>query len=256
LIKIRYSDYSEQADLAGRSVAEAREQYESAFEIPERAKAYLNGKEVSKDLEPELRLCDEDELVFKAGSKIPVLAAALLAALAVTGGMFAYTYFTATTTLGLTAAQADFADVSANSTVAGWTVPGFFMGTAGTGDLFDIDTTPASYGGDFVATVYLSNAQQLAKVYRVLVLKLEVYDSGVNKMDINGDGVVDAAGHEDYALLTLRNGATDLFVTQTNPNGDLYKVQLAGGFYRSHIWGTGWGSGYQAPQLLIEVAQR
>jgi len=256
MIEIRYGEHSEQADIVGMSVAEARERYGIVFEIPDRAKAYVNGKPIKGDKEPYLMLCDCDELSFKTGSKVPVLLVALLAALAATGGVFAYTFFTATTTIGVTAASADFVEVSANMTVSGWTAPGYFMGAVSTGDLFTIDTRPASYVGDFVATVYLSNAEQLSKVYRVLVLRLELWDEiGVAKVDINGDGVVDAAGHADYALLTLRNGATDMFVTQPAPPSQ-YNVKLAGGFYRTHIWGTGWTAGHQAPQLLIEVAQK
>lgn len=256
MIEIRYGEHSEQADIAGMSVAEARERYGIVFEIPDGAKAYVNGKPIKGDKEPYLMLRDCDELSFKTGSKVPVLLVALLAALAATGGMFAYTFFTATTTIGVTAGGADFADVSANLTVSGWSACGYVMGAVNTGYLFTIDTKPCSYTGDFVATVYLSNAEQLAKVYRVLVLKLEIYDmAGPTKVDINGDGVVDAAGHADYALLTLRNGACDMFVTQPSPPG-VYNVKLAGGFYRTHIWGTGWPTGAQSPQLLIEVAQR
>jgi hypothetical protein len=255
MVEIRYGEYSEQAELAGNSIAEAREQYQLRFNIPDKAKAYLNGKQVKKDMESNARISDCDELSFKEGSKVPVLLIALLAALAVTGGMFAYTFFTATTTIGVTAGNADFAEVSSNMTVSGWSAYGYVTGAVTTGDLFTIDTEPCSYTGDFIATVYLSNAQQLAKVYRVLVLKLEIWDNAGGKVDINGDGSVDAAGHEDYALLTLRNGACDMFVTQPAPPSS-YNVKLAGGFYRTNIWGTGWTGGYQSPQLLIEVAQR
>ena len=256
MIEIRYGEHSEQADIVGMSVAEARERYGIVFEIPDRAKAYVNGKPIKGDKEPYLMLCDCDELSFKTGSKVPVLLVALLAALAATGGVFAYTFFTATATIGVTAASADFVEVSANMTVISWTAPGYFMGAVNTGDLFTIDTQPAGYVGDFVATVYLSNAEQLSKVYRVLVLRLELWDNvGAAQVDINGDGVVNALGHADYALLTLRNGATDMFVTQPSPPST-YNVKLAGGFYRTHIWGLGWGVGHQAPQLLIEVAQK
>jgi len=258
MIEIKYGENSEQADLAGLSIAEAREQYHLKFNIPDGAKAYLNGKQIKKDQEAGLSICDCDALSFKEGTKVkvPVFMIAILAALAATGGMFAYTYFTATTTIGVTAGGADFADVSANMTVTPWSVCGYVTGAVNTGDLFTIDTTPCGYTGDFIATVYLSNAEQLTKVYRVLVLKLEVWDNaGPTKVDINGDGVVDLAGHEDYALLTLRNGATDLFITQPAPPST-YNVELAGGFYRTHIWGTGWTAGYQAPQLLIEISQR
>ena len=255
MVEIRYGESSEQADIAGMSVAEARERYGITFDIPDRAKAYVNGKPIKGDKESYLKLCDCDELTFKAGTKVPVLLIAMLAALAATGGAFAYTFFTATTTIGVTAGGADFANVSVNMTVPTWSVCGYSTGAVNTGDLFTIDTTPCSYTGDFIATVYLSNAEQLTKVYRIMVLKIEIWDNAGGQVDINGDGVVNAAGHEDYALLTLRNGATDLFVTQPAPPSS-YNVKLAGGFYRTHIWGTGWTAGYQAPQLLIELAQR
>jgi len=53
----------------------------------------------------------------------------LIALLAVTGGMFAYTFTTATATIGVTATTSDFAYISANSSFTGPTVFGKFSGT-------------------------------------------------------------------------------------------------------------------------------
>lgn len=41
MVEIRYGEQYEAADLAGTSVAEAREWYKSEFDVPERAKTYL-----------------------------------------------------------------------------------------------------------------------------------------------------------------------------------------------------------------------
>lgn len=44
MTEIRYGEYYEMADLAGKSVAQAREQYKQEFGIPDKAQAKLNGK--------------------------------------------------------------------------------------------------------------------------------------------------------------------------------------------------------------------
>lgn len=41
MVEIRYGDYSEQADLAGKSVAEACEQYKLELGIPDKATAWF-----------------------------------------------------------------------------------------------------------------------------------------------------------------------------------------------------------------------
>ena len=253
-VGIGYKEYAESADLAGRSVAEVRQQYEPLFGISDRAQAILNGRTLPRKLERDIRLNDCDELSFveKKKSRMPLLAGALLLAMAIFGGVLAYTYITATSTMSVTAGGADFAEVTDNATgVSPWNVCGFYRGATGTGNLFDVDTTPCSYTGDFVVTVYLANAEQLSKVYRALVFKLEVYDSSNTKVDINGDGTPDA---KDFALLTLANTEAHLFITQTAP--DSYTIRVVSGFYFTHIWGTGWSAGYQSPLLFAEVAQR
>ena len=241
MIEIRYGEHSEQADLAGESVAQAREQYKSVFEVPDKAKAYLNGERVKKELEPDLKLSDCDELSFKKGSKMPLLLAALLATLVVTGGMFAYAQTSTSVTVGV-AKQADFATVSANMTVSGWSVFGKYKGTIPSGNLFTI--TPASgYPGDLVATLYIGNGDELVDVYRVLVMRVSVYDNAAAKM----------VGPE---ILTLGKGEVDLPLdigAYTPP----FTVKLDGGFYISHLF-HGWTipANHEDPLIYCDVTQR
>ncbi len=242
MIEIRYSEHSEQADLAGESVAQAREQYTSALGVPDKAKAYLNGKRVKKELEPDLKLSDCDELSFKEGSKMPLLVAALLLTLVVTGGMFAYAQTSVSVDVGVTL-EADFVSVSANVTPPTWTVFGKFKGTIPSGDLFAI--TPATnYPGDLVATVYIGNGDELVEVYRVLVMKISVYDDSHNLM----------VGPE---LLTLSKGEVDLALDLSGNPPSPFTVEVDSGFYISHGF-AGWapGTDYEDPFLYIDVTQR
>lgn len=254
MIEIVYNDNRELAGLEGKTVAEVRKEYGDEFDIPGRAQAVLNGVTLKKKLESETRLDEGDELRFIIKSRIrtPMLVTALLLALALTSGVFAYTYITDSTSFLVSSAGADFAAVSANtSSSPSWTTYGFFRGAIGNGTLFDIDTTTSGYTGDLVATVSIANGDVLSKVYRVLVMKIEAYDGG-SKIDINSDNTVDG---RDFALLTLRNGAVDLFINQTASG--TYNVKLVSGYYVSNIWGLGWGAGDpQNPNLFMNIGQR
>lgn len=242
MIEIRYSEHSEQADLAGESVAQAREQYKSVLGVPDKAKAYLNGKRVKPELEPDLKLNDCDELSFKEGSKMPLLVAALLLTLVVTGGMFAYAQTSVSIDVGVTR-EADFVSVSGNATLDDtWTVFGKYKGTIPSGVLFDI--APASgYPGDLVATVFIANGDELVKVYRVLVMRLQVVDS----LD---------APIGDVEVLTLGKGEVDLPIDISTGTAPFY-VNLLGGFYISHGF-AGWtmDPSDEDPLLYIDVTQR
>ncbi len=255
MVEIRYKDNFEVADLAGRSVAEAREQFKAEFGIPDKAKARLNGRKIKGSLEAETCLKDDDRLTFSPTmGKGVFLLGALLLALAITGSVFAYGWINATTTINVAAATSDFAKVSANeSSPPSWTPYGLFKGTITGGTLFDIDTSTSQYPGDLVATVYIANGDELAKCYRLLAMKVIVVDSGGSPVDINSDNTGD---DKDYVLLTLRNGAVDLFINQNN-TPDQYTVKVKSGFYITHIFkAANWGSSYEDPVLFCEVAQR
>ena len=253
MVEIVYNDNRELACLEGKTVAEVRKEYGDEFDIPGRAQAVLNGIPLKKKLESETRLHEGDELSFITKSRIraPMLVTALLLALALTSGVFAYTYITDSTSFLVSSAGADFAAVSANSSSPpDWTTFGFFRGSVGSGTLFDIDTTDSSYTGDLVATVSIANGDQLSQVYRVLVMKIKVYD-GATQIDINSDNTVD---DRDFGLLTLRNGAVDIFINQAASS--TYYIKLDSGYYVSNIFGLGWTTDYQNPQLFCNIGQR
>jgi len=255
MVEIRYGENVEKAELAGRSVSEVRELLGEELGIPGKAKARLNGKKIKGSLEEETYLCDEDQLSFvQPRGKGLFLVGAMLLALAATGGVFAFGWINATTTLNAVAATSDFAKVSANtSDPLTWTPYGFFKGAiSGPKPIFDIDTATSNYTGDLVVTVTLANADELVRCYRVLALKIELVNSSDNSViDINESGGGDA---EDYGLLTLGNGEVNMF-----PDGSAgsMTVRVKSGFYITHIYkAANWGSNYEDPVLFCEVAQR
>ena len=258
MVEIKYGNNYEASDLAGQSVDEARKQFKAEFGIPDKATARLNGSKVKGEMESEVTLCEDDKLSFaKSSVRGAYLAGALLLALAVTGGVFAYGWINSTVTLTAAAATQDFAAVSANTTTPiTWSPYGFYKGSITAAALgtpiFNIDTATSAYTGDLVVTVSLANADTLAKCYRVLAMKLMMYDSGDSIVDIDESGGGDTT---DYVLLTLNNGEVNMF-----PGGsaDNMTVRVKSGFYVSHIFkGVNWDTAtkYQ-PDLFCEVAQR
>ncbi len=245
MVEIRYGEHYEVADLMGKSVAEAREQYRKEFGIPDRAQAKLNGKGIGKKLEAEAGLSDEDELNFEEKSRRGlVMLGAFLLTLAITGGIFAYTFTTATVTMLVTTASSDFAMISANRTVLTYQPFGTYRGAIPTGNLFNI--TPASgYTGDLEVTVYLSNPDELTKNYRYWLLRLQLTDNST------GHNPVDAQGGTQ--VLTMENGHASFYFNSANftsMNGP-WCIWTTGGSYMGLPWGTGWGTTYQP--LLFSV---
>jgi hypothetical protein len=172
-----------------------------------------------------------------------LLIIALVAVLVITGSVFAFTFTTATATIGVTAVQSDFAEVSAN--LSGWTNPsvfGRFTGIWPTTTLFDI--TPATgYTGDLVIHVYLTNTGELIRRYHHCNMKLEFHDStGAN-----------VSTKQEYELLNLSNA--DVLFEWAAFNGTApYRVDLVGGSYRLHPWRQIGGS--VSPDIWCEVTQR
>lgn len=169
----------------------------------------------------------------------------LIALLAVTGGMFAYTFTTATATIGVTAPTSDFANITANSSFTAPTVFGKFTGTWPTGPLFTIN--PASgYQGDLVIKVYLVNTGELIRQYHHINMALEYTDNIGAPADVQGE----------IQVLNLQN-AEVLFEWENGTGGSPFSVNLTGGGYRLHPFRTltGGGGSYQ-PQIWCEVTQR
>jgi hypothetical protein len=261
MVEIRYGDQYEAADLAGQTVSEVRQQFREELGIPEKARARLNGRKVSVNAEPDMELNDDDKLSFAVDkSKAPFLVGALLLAMAITGGVFAFGFINASTNLNGSVSNSNFADVSVNSTGIGslaWNAYGFFKGsipanTSNNGTpVFNVDTATSGYTGDLAVTVSLGNADTLSKVYRVLSLKLGMFYPNGDPMDINESGTADG---NDWVLLTLNNGSVSLFPKGT---ANVTTVRVLGGSYITNVKPlAGWGSGTAAPQLFCEVAQR
>lgn len=172
-----------------------------------------------------------------------LLIIAIAAVLIATGGIFAYTYTTATATIGVTAIQSDFAEVSANGTYSAPTVFGRFTGTWPSGPLFDITPYP-TYSGDLVIRVYLVNTGSLIRYYEHLNMSLEFWDTTNTSADEQGI----------IQVLNLQN--SEVLFTWPSLNGTPpYRVELTGGSYRLHPWKTMAG-GSVTPQVWCEITQR
>ena len=251
MIEIRYRDCHEIADLAGLSVAEARQQLRQEFGIPDKAVAKLNGDKIKTSLEAKTYLSDGDGLSFTEARNLGAfgVAIALPLVLALTCGLFAYGFVNNTATLKVSSATSNFATVTANtSTQPVMKVYGSFKGTIGASDLFYIE--PAiGLPGDLVATLSLTNADELVKCYRMMALLIEARNSSDTLVDINLDTYTN---DEDYTLLTLSNSAVDLYLH----GADNYTIKLKSGYYISHTYSSSWSSGETSPIIYCDVSHR
>jgi hypothetical protein len=254
MIEIRFKDQHQVTDLAGRTVSEAREQLRKEFNIPDRATIKLNGTKVNASAEFDTVLNDDDKLTFTVSKGMGAyLVGAALLALAVTGGVFAFGFINATTSLNATTVNSNFADVTANATGSAnvtWNAYGFFKGSiGGPNTIFNI-TPAAGYTGDLVTTVTVGNADDLVKRYRVLALQLEMVDEATQTvLDINESGTADA---NDWVMLSLDNGSVSLF---TDGSASM-SLRVKRGFYITHVHPFGGWQGSATPELFCEVAQR
>jgi len=251
MVEIRYGEHYETADLTGKSVAQAREQYKQEFGIPDKAKANLNGKGIGQKHELVTALAYDDSLTFTQKSRKGLFfIGAVLLALAVTGGVFAYGALTATVTTSISAENAEFADVTAGA-VPDWDVFGGYTGSiAATGAVFEI--VPANgFTGDFVVQVFLTNVDNLVEVYRVLGM------TWTATLDGAADGITSITVTPTTNFLSLTHPTIDLEISTTGtPDGDdIINVDLSGGFFRTHYYGGGW-SGSPSPLIFSKVIQK
>jgi hypothetical protein len=214
VLQIEHKLKAREADLAGQTIAEARRRFQDELGFNKKAAAVLNGIRVSGHRESATVLHDDDTLVFRTVShRVAYLMGALLMAAAIIGGVFASGFINGSTTMNGTVQDANFAEVSVNSTTsASWTVYGGVKGSTGNATMFDIDTASSGYTGDLVLTVSLGNADELLTVYRNMSLALELRDGSGSLVDINEDSNADAG---DFTLLTLDNGSVTIPFEQT-----------------------------------------
>ena len=239
MVEIIYREQSEVAELAGRSVAEVREQYRTEFGIPDRAQAKLNGKLLKRKLEADMRLGDDDELSFaQKGRRGLFVIGATLLAMAITGGIFAYG--ATTTTLGLVVQDyGDFAAVAAAGTPLTFNAWGSYKGNIPAGDLFTVTPEANLTNADFSILVTIANAQQLVECYRILVMEVEVTDNTAATI----------AGPE---YLSLGRGEIDFDVDWDADTP--YTVEVTAGYYITHK--GGWTTSREDPLIMCQVLQR
>ncbi|MBU2535483.1 MAG: hypothetical protein ABIK32_04710 [Chloroflexota bacterium] len=173
------------------------------------------------------------------------LVIALVASLAITGGMFAYAFTTKTTTITATSGGADYAVIGPNTTdPCGYTVFGKYRGSIPEGYLYSINVT-SGYPGDLAVNVYLNNIDQLGKNYGLWMMRLDLVQPSDNaSMDIEG-GV---------KVLSMQNGVVS-FVSNNMTAGSEYRIRSDGGVYKSFSWGYWPGGTAISPSLTAEVLQ-
>lgn len=240
MVEIKYGDQHEVTDLAGQTVSEAREHFKSEFGIPDKARAKLNGSRVKTGAELDTVLNDDDKLTFAVSrTKVPFLVGALLLALACTGGIFAATATSDTVTLGITV-DSDLATVSGD-TGPTWNVFGRYKGTISNGRLFTIQPD-ADFTGDMLASVYITNGDDLARVYNGLIMKVQIFNE-------------DSSNATQPAYLTLDNGAVSLAFEQTVTPNETYSVNITGGYFSNFRWVSTPSVAQASPIIFAEVTQ-
>ena len=241
MVNVIYGEHSRQVELAGKTVVDAREMFESEFDLSDRAQANLNGQWLKKKLEAETGLCDDDELYFEERSRRGlVMLGAFLLTLAVTAGIFAYTATTRTVTIGVTAAGTDFAQVSANNSPSiDYTLLGRHRGTINANTLFNISTVATS--PDIEVQVYLANPDELSSDYSFWTMRLALQTSDNVSMDM--DGITQ--------VLSLDNPVVIFTSDNTTPYTSYVKNQ--GGSYRT--FPSSWLNAND-PLVFCKVVQR
>ncbi len=172
------------------------------------------------------------------------IAVAMAGSLVVTGGMFAYAYTAASTSITANTGSNDFANISGTNGVSAYNVFGSYRGKIGTGTLFDVTPT-TGYDGDLQVNVYLANPDELGKNYGLWMLRLRLVDGSDNHQNLGANTKV----------LTLNNGMVS-FISDNLTAGTTYYIDTPGGLYRSFAWAylTKVGS-FPNPSLYAEVVQ-
>jgi len=152
------------------------------------------------------------------------LIAALLLALIISGGVYAYTFTTAGGTIGIAEPTGDVATTNATATQPDWdsvlddlASDNKTCGEVPNGSLFDV-TPNAAYSGDLITNVYLANAADLTKAYRYLNMKLYL------------SGSEEAEETPDYLMLTLANGEATFNMAELQPVSGTWTQTSEGDF--------------------------
>lgn len=175
---------------------------------------------------------------------------ALVASLAVTGGLFAYAYTITSTQLSVDQKSADFCEISGCMTVPQYTTFGSYRGKIDPGYLFEF-TPHTNYAGDIGLNIYLDNIDQIGYKYAMFIMKLDIVDANSANASIGVDGI--------ERVVSLNNGVAS-FVSINTSNftpGNPYQIRACGGVYRTYPWsylGVVSGGAW-APSFTAEVVQ-
>ena len=171
---------------------------------------------------------------------------ALMLTLAVTGGLFAYAYTTASTSLSVSSGDADIATITDNMTVPAYKLLGCHRAAIGDGRLFDI-LPDDDYTGDLEVMVYLDNIDELSGYYGMLLMRVGLYES---------DNVTNVSLSGLDKPLTMNNGVVKFMSINTSnfTPGQMFHINCTGGVYRTFPWAYMTGSDY-APSLTAEIIQ-
>lgn len=176
---------------------------------------------------------------------------ALMASLAVTGGMFAYAYTISSSQLSVSPQSTDFCSISGCMTVPEYNTFGSYRGKIDAGYLFEF-TPDTNYQGDIGINVYLDNIDQIGYKYGMFFMKLDIVDESSANATISEDGV--------ERIVSLSNGVAS-FISTNSVNftaGTTYQVRTSGGVYRTYPWSYLSGissSGSWIPSFTAEVVQ-
>jgi hypothetical protein len=175
------------------------------------------------------------------------LIVALVASMAITGGMFAYAYTTSSVSMTASGTTTDFASISGCTTGApSFNTFGSYRGAIPAGYLFDVTPT-AGYTGDLGVNVYLDNIDQIGYKYGLFMIKLGLVENSTNG-SMDKDGI--------SKVLSLNNGAVS-FISDNLTPGTTYNILVKGGVFRTYphsYLSSGIGGSFN-PSFTAEVLQ-
>ncbi len=175
------------------------------------------------------------------GKKLMVLMGAMLLSLAVTGGLFAFTYTTDSATISVSAATSDFADVSYNASPTQSALLGRIRGQISDAFMFEVSKA-SDYTGDLEVQVTLANPDEMSEQYSFWVMRLALTDSGTTKKD----------NETITKVLSLDNPFVTFAADSDNLSTSVY-VYCEGGSFRALPFAL--GSGDAEPLIFCQVVQ-
>ena len=135
-------------------------------------------------------------------------------------------------------------EVAGSSVAPSWsTFGGAIGGVTNPGDLFYIDTTNSTT--DILVTLHLTNAEELIRYYRYLILNVGIYvDNGIDQWEpaaaTNGETLPDT-------YITMRNGKVSFGL----PGYARHKVTVDSGSY--YCFGNSSNGGSGSPKFYLTV---